>query len=280
MVHNCHTVPANTFFLVAQGFVNAYYRFGFSATPLERGDKKTAYLYGVTGPVVYKVPAKWLEQQKRIARPLVRFVTVIQEVEPVYYTPTEFLTAKKLHAMSYDRFIVESEKRNLAIIDVLKRARRPGLVFVKLKEHGYKLHEAAARQGIKTLFLKGQHSTKARKGTLTMLTRGDLDFVIATDIFRQGLDVQELQSVIRADAGSSVIQSLQKGGRGSRVIRDEDTGDLLKKDFELWDILDRGHPWFLSQSQARMRAWKKEGYLPAIEKGGVFAQMLLDDLLL
>lgn len=261
-----HTLPAETFYRVAMATINARFRLGFSGTPLDRGDQRSVYTISATGPVIYRVKSDLLVDLKRIAKPLITLVPVVQFAEPRWYTEG-FFTLRQLYKESYDHFIINSRKRNLALLDIARRAAKPSLLFVKEKAHGYVLERLLQDAGIPAVFAYSRHKTSMRRSILAELVGGKIDVVICTNIFKQGIDVRELMSIIRGDAGKSVIEALQKAGRGSRVIWSEDGSHLVKDRFELWDVFDRGHPWFFDHAKKRTRAYSREGFHPRIEEG-------------
>lgn len=270
MFDEAHTLPASTFYRVAMATINARYRLGFSGTPLDRTDKKSVYIISATGPVLYRVKSDLLIQRKAIAAPMIRMVPVTQYADPRYYTEGMW-TYRQLYKMSYDNFIISSQRRNMALLDICRRAEKPAMLFVKEKDHGYILQRMCEEENIAAVFAYSKHKTKLRKSILNLASAGKLDVVICTNIFKQGIDMPELMSIIRGDAGKSVIEALQKAGRGSRVIWNEDHTALLKSKFQLWDIADRGHPWFFDHSKERIKAYIREGFDPKLEDG-LFAQ--------
>ncbi len=267
MFDEVHTLPADTFYRVAMATLNARYRLGFSGTPLDRGDQKSVYTISATGPVIYRVKSDLLIDKGRIARPQITMVPVVQYADPRYYTEGGMWSLRQLYQMSYDTFIINSQKRNLALLDICRRAAKPALLFVKEKVHGHVLARLCEEANIPAVFAHAKHKTSMRKSILQAAAAGRLDVVICTNIFKQGVDVPELMAIIRGDAGKSVIEALQKGGRGSRVIWNEDYTELVKDRFEIWDIFDRGHPWFTDQAKKRTRAYAREGFHPHIEEG-------------
>ena len=81
LVDECHSIPAETHYRVAQALPNAYWRIGVSATPLDREDQRTAYALGTLGPIIYEHTAADLIEAGVLAAPSIRMVRVFQEFD-------------------------------------------------------------------------------------------------------------------------------------------------------------------------------------------------------
>jgi superfamily II DNA or RNA helicase len=131
---------------------------------------------------------------------------------------------------------------------------KPALVFVKQVNHGKILKDRMEREGLKVDFVWGQKATSQRKAAIERLVRTDIDVLICSVIFQEGTDIPELESVLIAAGGKSVIATLQRIGRGMRMTAGK--GNT----FEVWDIEDSGVDALARHSRARRRAYEKEGY--------------------
>lgn len=249
MVDECHTLPAGTFYSTIMRARNAYYRIGLSGTPLARGDKRSVLAIAALGNIIYRIPAQLLIERGVLAKPKIRFVTVVQ------------LSNRPTWQGVYGELVVRSVKRNLTIADICKQAEQPGLVFVKEEKHGHELASVIRRAGLKCEFVWGNHSTEARKRYVKRLMQGHFEFIVCSSIFQEGIDIPGLRSVINAASGKSTIATLQRAGRGMRVDRDvdgnvKDGGD----EFEVWDINDAGNKWLEKHAKARIKAYQAEGH--------------------
>lgn len=241
VVHNCHTLPADTFFETVLAFENARIRIGLSGTPLDRGDRRSLMAVGALGPLVYSVPTEELVVAGVLARPTVRFVRVVQNVDRPTWQGV------------YGEAVVRSAVRNKAIVDIARRAAKPFLVFVKEIKHGRALETSLGRAGLNVKMVWGDSPEPVRAAAQTDLARGDLDGVVASVVWQEGIDVPGLRSVIVAAGGKSVIASLQRAGRGMRRT-DE------KTEFEIWDINDSNVTMLDKHSRARRRAYEREQF--------------------
>jgi superfamily II DNA or RNA helicase len=85
------------------------------------------------------------------------------------------------------------------------------------------------------------------------LGAGELDVVIASTVWNEGLDIPNLESVVIAGAGKSTIAAIQRSGRGGRTTSS-------KKTYELWDLWDTGNWMLYRWSQARREAYEREAH--------------------
>jgi superfamily II DNA or RNA helicase len=257
IVDECHTAPAETFWRTLSCATNAYYRLGLSGTPLARSDGRNLLVIGSLGPVIHRVMPETLVALGLLAKPTIRMTKVSQRSD------------KPTWRGVYGEAVVRSKTRNAAVVDVVKRAARPCLVFVQEIAHGKALAKMLGVQGIVAEFMWGREDTAHRQAAIQRLMRGDTEVLVCSVIFQEGIDIPSLRSVVVASGGKSIIAALQRIGRGMRA--DASTG---KTTFEVWDFADKGcgcrpdttegvHPgcrWLERHARARMRAYQSEGF--------------------
>jgi superfamily II DNA or RNA helicase len=249
-VDECHVLPAQSFWRVAMMLGNAHWRIGLSATPLDREDKRSVYAVGALGPVVYKIGAQQLIAEGRLARPTIRLAKVQQEFREV---DAMGLPKRWPWQKVYEEGVVRSGVRNRTLLAATQRAEKPALVFVKDLAHGKAFARALEKRGVRSDFVWGSASLRTRQDAVRRLERGDLEVLVCSVIFQEGVDIPELRSVVIASAGKSVIAALQRIGRGMRTAAGKDT-------FEVWDVADEGNAWLARHAKARRRAYQREGY--------------------
>jgi superfamily II DNA or RNA helicase len=234
IIDECHVLPANSFWQVVMTS-QAYYRVGLSGTPLARGDRRSLLAIGATGPVLYRIKPELLIKQGVLATPKIRMLPCLQESE------------KPTWQGVYGDLVVRSTARNRKLTEAALRAARPCLVFVKEVKHGRKLLQRFEKAGMKVEFAYGKHPVEYRQNRIAALERTDLDVLICSVIFQEGIDIP------------SAIAAVQRMGRGMR----SDGGK--KTEFELWDIFDTGNKWTEKHARARKRAYEKEGFPVEVE---------------
>lgn len=252
IVDESHVLPADTFWSVAMKATGAAYRVGLSGTPLARNDRRSVLSIAALGPILYRLRAPDLVEAGVLAKAHVRLVPIKQT------------TGRPTWAGVYADLVVKSKARNALIVEIARRAEKPGFLFVKSIEHGRALEKAILQAGIPAAFVWGVHSTDWRKRAIRDLAAGRTEILVVSVVFQEGVDVPSLRSVINASAGRSVIASIQRAGRGMRVEKNR-AGEVVKADFEVWDVFDTGDKWLERASRERRRAYIREGYEVAEE---------------
>jgi len=251
-----HTLPADTFYAAAQQ-IPAYWRIGVSGTPLARGDRKSLFSIAATGSVIYKVPTQTLIDRGFISRPHIQMVTCEQTSEA-----RDWQNAER-------ELIVNSAKRNKLVCALAKVAPKPGLVFVKYKAHGKALTKMLKEAGVRVEFVWGEKATAQRDAAIERLRHGKIDVIVCSVVFQTGTDIPEVKSMVIACGGKSEIATLQRIGRGMRIARNEITGEVIKDEFFVFDIMDRepnkdaghtGNRWNARHSRERFKAYVGVGH--------------------
>jgi superfamily II DNA or RNA helicase len=221
MIEEAHVLPAATFYKTAQA-CPAYFRVGLSATPLVRGDRRSIMAIASLGPVIHKVSAEELINRNILARANI--------------TMYEYMHTKQRstdYAEVREEEIVDSDERNELLIDIIRKAEKPCLAFITIKDHGFKLNRLLERAGFKSLFVYGTSSLSYRKRVCKDLNNGKLDVLVASKILDTGQNIPELRSVVNCSGGKSVIEVVQKLGRGMRRT-------TTKTEFDMYDVYDKG----------------------------------------
>lgn len=243
MVDEAHTLPASSFWKVVMATRNAYWRVGLSGTPLARGDRRSMFTVAALGQVVYRLLPETLIAQGVLSKPTIRMVECRQG-------PTD---PQAGWAKVYRERVVRSAARNDLVASIARVAARPSLLFVQQIAHGRALAKKLTALGIRATFAEGMHSVEHRTRLIRRLVDGEIDMLVCTVIFQEGVDIPELRSVVVATGGASSIAAIQRMGRGMRVAEGKST-------FEVWDILDVGPRWLEKHSAARRKAYAAEGH--------------------
>lgn len=241
MVDECHTLPADSVLAVVAKTRNAFWRFGLSGTPLARGDRKSLLAIGALGGIIHRIKPEVLIEAGALSRPTIRVVPSVQS------------SNRPTWQGAYTELVVRSKQRNKTVVNMAVAAQKPAFVFVQHVKHGKILKGMLEAAGLRTDFAWGAHETWLRGKMLDRLQSGELDVVVCSSVFQQAIDVPKLRAVVNAAGGASVIATIQRIGRGTRVTED-------KKTFEVWDVVDRGNRWLERHSRERIRAYEGEGY--------------------
>ena len=82
---------------------------------------------------------------------------------------------------------------------------------------------------------------------------GTLKKVIATTTWKEGVDFEQLQHLIRADGGSSEVNNTQMPGRLSRLFEGKEKGTMT-------DFRDDFNPWAARRTTQRLAVYRKHGW--------------------
>lgn len=248
VVDECHTAPAASFYATIQDFDGAVCRLGLSGTPYDRGDRRSLVAVAALGPMVYKIKARELIDLGVLSEPRVVIVPCEQHARPEIigeWNPT------------YKELIVESLHRNGLLIACMQKGledgQTPGMVFVRRVGHARELVRVAARLGLNVEYVDGSKDTYQRQQAIEKLEAGRLDYIVATKVFTEGVNIPELRVIINGAGGQSVIEVLQQVGRGTRTTESKTT-------FTVYDVGDKGDPILHKHARARVAACKREGY--------------------
>jgi DNA excision repair protein ERCC-3 len=238
-----HVIAATVFKQVAMATPNAWYRFGVSATPLEREDEQDYCSIECLGVLIHELPVQVLFDLGHLARP------TIWMVEHQHERMTGEFRA------IYEAGVVLSEKRN-ALVTRLVAARdlspRPSIVFFKSLFHGRRLLKDITPYA-STELINGATQTIGRNGAKRRLMAGHTDVLLVSRIWNKGVDLPEVLSGVNAAGGAAVADALQKVGRLMRVVPG-------KTRVRYWDILDRGNFHLEDHARKRMAAYQGRGY--------------------
>lgn len=257
IVDECHTVAAGSLNLVTGRATNAYWRIGFSATPLDRSDRRSIFVVAQLGGIIHQTTSAQLRALGMLAEAKITMVRVEQGSRAPTWQGV------------YGECVVRSKARNAAVAQMATAATKPALVFVSQVGHGQKLMPLLAKAGVRAELVWGEDSTDDRRAALARLTSGALDVVVCSSVFQQAVDIPSLRSVVNAAGGASIVQTLQRIGRGTRVTQD-------KKEFEVWDVLDAGHRWLEKHGRERQDVYEREGYRVTVAEAAPGAESVVE----
>ncbi len=267
-----HTVASASMYQAAQSFTNAYLRVGFSATPFDRMDERSMMVAGCTGEIIHTVRFDAMVEKGVIAKPVIeahRF-----PLTPVAIRSIMGNNLGKAWAKGYLDTML-SPTRMASVKQLVFAAEKPCLVLLESIEHGEAVAKMLNLAGIKCEFACGELSDAERTRMKRDITHGVRDVVVANRIFKTGIDIPELRSVVSVGAGKSVIANIQSVGRGAR--RRDKSGAVVKNEFAYHDLADRdcgcrhmdrgvarydhtACKWFDRHSRARLAMYRHAGF--------------------
>lgn len=235
--------------------------FGFSATPKGRSDGADLINEALFGPVIFDISYHNAVSSGNVTPMYVRVVPV----EGPVIDATDPLDLNR-------KGIWRNSIRNKKIAQVAKKLEEEGLqkilVMVNTAEHAYFLRAympdykvvhagvdaSKAERFRKMGLLNKDEDPNADPGQIrTDFVNGTHTKVIATSIWKEGVDLVELECVIRADGMTGSIPSIQIGGRTSRISDGKERGLVI-------DFLDDFGITMENRSRTRIKHYKNEGW--------------------
>lgn len=237
---------------------NAKYIIGLSASPFTANSPEgisDLVLLSLVKRVIFKLDQRYLTDKGYIARPIVHFKYIGGQLK------NKGLPYNKL----YKNFIVNHRTRNNMIVKfalLFKKYKLPCLILVTQKEHGLSLLRSISQPDCVAMF-GGSEQLKFEEGVVVSHTCdyqifkglfecGNINTVIATQVFDEGVDLPHIGAYINAAAGRSHKKTTQRLGRSLRK----------KKGFNetyVIDFCDRTHPIFYNQYKDRRIIYEDKG---------------------
>ncbi len=258
IVDEAHTLPAGTFWRTASLMPNAYWRVGLSGTPLARSDSRSVLVIAGLGDIIHRVEPQLLIDLGFLSRPDIKMMQLRQKVAEPEISYPEFRR----------KYVIDSKARNAAVMEAVDKVDKPALVFFNEIRHGKILRKLCESRHWETAFVDGKDETAVRRSLIKQLEAGRKEVIVCSNVFTTGVDIPSLRGGVNAAGGKSPIQTLQRLGRGLRVVDG-------KNSFDWWDMADSGHRYFNTHTEERINAYKIEGY-PVQFVPSIAGQLLAD----
>jgi len=219
-------------------------KIGFTAT-LPEGKEKLLTLEGLIGTVIGELTLEEGIKKGILAIPKVKLINVP-------YKPTEL----RKYIDIYNQLVVNNRNRNLLIVKEVRGKVEKGksvLIMVKEIEHGDNLVKVAKLIDTDITFVQGRTEGEQRGKVKEALQDKKIKAVIATAIWREGINIPSLNVIINACGGKSEIMTLQAIGRGLRT-------SAGKGEVEIIDFLDP-YRYLAEHSIRRLQIYNEQGWL-------------------
>ena len=141
------------------------------------------------------------------------------------YDKSELSRIYTLSGMMANRradLVVSSLLKYVTDIDDVK-----GLGFCVTVEHAEFMSDYFNEHGIPSMFLTGKSPDEERKEAKNRLVSGDVRFIFVVDIYNEGVDIPEVNTVLFLRPTESLTVFLQQLGRGLRLSEDKECLTVL-----------------------------------------------------
>lgn len=212
IVDEAHSTGSDTVFEVLAA-MPAYFRFGLSATPLDRTDGANLRLIGMTGPLLIDIRNKFLVERRVLPWAQIVFSSVTSPKLP----------KRRSYAEAYKTAVAENENMHALVVEWAKACTKLGLSTLILVEqigHGNRLDEALWNDTddvfVPHKFIHGSDTGEDRDDAIEAFGDRRLPVLICSTVADQGLDVATVDVLILAGSRKSRIKTMQRLGRGLR----------------------------------------------------------------
>lgn len=242
----CHHLSASSFQTISLYSKNAYYRFGFTATPW-RDDGADILIEAATGRLIIDLGASELIKRNWLVKPDIYFINM---------PAIPGLSKKDGYKVVYSRTIVENNLRNNMIAMLVERCydeNKSVLVAVNHIKHGEILFNMLKHKFSKPIaFIQGASGDGADKlDALKKLNDKKLACIISTTVFGEGVDCPSLNCIINAKGARSSVDTFQLAGRALRKFLGKEKAIII-------DFYDQTMPWMRSHANARKKILSME----------------------
>ena len=237
IVDECHRASSKSF----QNFLATFgcpLKYGFSASPSNGNYLDFAKIRQQLGAIIIQIHSEELMENEVMAKAKIFMVeTECSETE-------DYPSANELG-------IVENERRNKTIVDIVNKHKDDGGVAILIKnlEHGEKLAEAIPEAE----FIRGETSLDDRMDIIKRFNEGEIKVLIGSGILNEGISISNMKVLIMAGGGKAMTQTVQKIGRVLRITEN-------KKQGIFYDFIDMGNKFLFKHSKQRLVIYKKEGF--------------------
>ena len=229
-------------------------RLGFTATKPPEGTHVALALEGMVGPVIEEVTMKEGLEKGLLAMPHIELIPVKTNSELAYNITR--LEARKRYEEVVQYGIIENRSRNRSIIGKAKDMNEKGLsviIFVNRIEHGRNLMNLAKLMELDAEFVWQDTETEDRDAIAEGMLQKEVMCVIASPVWREGLNIPNLGGVIMAGGGKAELSTIQAVGRGLRRVPGKDQAIIV-------DLCD-GYRYLAEHTVERIKIYIEQGWL-------------------
>jgi len=134
-------------------------------------------------------------------------------------------------------FVFNEEDKNRRILNILKKVKGPGIIYVRSRRHTKEFADFLTKQGIPSLPYHAGLDAKTRVKHQNAWMKEEKKVIVATNAFGMGIDKPNVRVVIHINMPDSLEAYFQEAGRAGR---DEKQAFAVLL-YEKADILDARH---------------------------------------
>jgi superfamily II DNA or RNA helicase len=242
-VHHSHS---DTYSSVLK-YLLAPIRLGFTAT-MPKNKKHLLTIEGLIGPLIGELTIDQAKEIDILAKPKINIIKTTLDWN---------IKREKNYHRVYETGIVSNIGRNRRIINLAQKYSKENkstLIMVSKIEHGNNLLNMARTSGLDIEFVNGDMPSDEREQIKKRITNKELLCIICTTVWKEGINIPSLDTIINAAGGKSEIATLQTIGRGLRKTKDKDIVTIV-------DFFDPSNPFLVEHFGERLCLYYEMGWL-------------------
>ena len=246
VVHNCHHTKSGTYSDVLK-YLLAPVRMGFTAT-MPKNKEHLLTIEGLIGPLIGELTIDQAKEIDILAKPKINIIKTTLDWN---------IKREKNYHRVYETGIVSNIGRNRRIINLAQKYAKENkstLIMVSKIEHGNNLLNMAKTSGLDIEFVNGDMKNDEREQIKKRITNKELLCIICTTVWKEGINIPSLDTIINAAGGRSEIATLQTIGRGLRKTKDKDIVNIV-------DFFDPSSPFLVEHFGERLCLYYEMGWL-------------------
>jgi superfamily II DNA or RNA helicase len=213
-------------------------RYGLTAT-LPTSEEAKLACEGLLGPVVASLSINEAAKLNISAKPTIKLIKVVKD---------HSISELRKYSDVYQYGVVENANKNLIIVETAKNYIDKGhsvLILLQRIDHCKLIKEVGNTIGLDVKVVQGSVESETRTEIKKALNAKQIKCVACTAVWREGVNIPELNVVINAAGGKSEIMTLQAIGRGLRKTEN-------KSDLTIVDIFDPSHRFLIEHFGERL----------------------------
>jgi superfamily II DNA or RNA helicase len=224
---------------------NVNFLLGLSATPFKQGNLVgNLQIKEFFGGIVYEVPIERLQEEGWLSTDKV--VLISHQHTKKIRVPEEDKNSK--YQLYLKKLIHENKDRNmilLQLIQLCKKNKWKTLVIFNSKQHGYLISDLS-----ECMFICGDDKTDKRHEEKEKFLRGRGKVLLASNIYKKGITLPEVEILVIADGGLEGSSIMQKKGRVLGAVENKSRAVTI-------DIMDIEDNYFSGHSLNRLDVYSE-----------------------
>lgn len=223
IIDEAHHIPANAFDQFARG-VRPYFLLGLAATP-ERADGKRLNEYFDSRPDGSPAVSLrlWDALDQQLVAPFEYYYATADETD---FSQIRWNRAEETAQL--DGLISSNDARSRMIVHALQQyvsdlARLKGIAFCVSVRHAQFMASWFEKYGLPARSLTGANTSEERESAIRSLRSGEIKLICTCDLFNEGVDIPEVNSLLLLRPTQSPVIFQQQIGRGLRLLNGKDS---------------------------------------------------------